>query len=76
MATKAVLKALEQVFGAEVEGRLPFQSKARIYTDMQVDGLVEPMSRTFGTRPSAVVVEGWQLTHRGRLIYSSSCDAA
>jgi hypothetical protein len=72
MATKKVLRALERVFAAEVEGRLPFQSKAPIYLDLCDEGMVEPMERTFGGR-SPVIVKGWQLTHAGRITYCGSC---
>jgi hypothetical protein len=72
VATKKVLKALEKVFAAEIEGRLPFQSKALIYLDLQDEGLVQPMERTFGGR-HPVIVKGWQLTHVGRLAYCSAC---
>lgn len=71
MATKKVLGALERVFAAEIEGRLPFQSKALIYLDLCDDGLVEPMERTFGGR-YPVIVKGWQLTHAGRIVYCSA----
>ena len=74
MATKATLNALEKVFAAEIENRLPFQSKARIFQRLVDDGLVEPMERTFGgDRFGAIVVKGYQLTHAGRLLYCSSC---
>lgn len=66
------MKALEKVFAAEVEGRLPFQSKATIYQRLNDEGLIEPMERQFGGR-FPVVVSGWQLTHAGRLMYCSSC---
>lgn len=71
MATKKVLGALERVFAAEVENRLPFQSKALIYLDLCDQGLVEPMERTFGGR-FPIVAKGWQLTHAGRIIYCSA----
>lgn len=72
MATKAEMKALERVFSAEIQGHLPFQSKAAIFKQLRADGLVEPMERTFDGR-FAVTVHGWQLTHAGRFLYCSSC---
>jgi len=72
MPTKKTIKALESVFEAEIEDRLPFQSKALIYLDLCDDGLVAPMERTFGGR-FPVIVKGWQLTHAGRFVYCSSC---
>ena len=72
MTSGKVLAALEKVFAAEIEGRLPFQSKAKIFRDLENDGLVAPMERRFGGR-FPVVVTGWQLTHAGRFMYCSSC---
>jgi hypothetical protein len=72
MATKKVLRALERVFAAEIEDRLPFQSNALIYLDLCDEGMVEPMERTFGGR-FPVIVKGWQLTHAGRITYCGSC---
>lgn len=74
MTTRKTLKALERVFAAEIEGRLPFQSKARVYQHLADEGLVEPMERRFsGDRFGAITVRGWQLTHAGRLFYCMSC---
>jgi hypothetical protein len=73
--TKATIKALERVFAAEIEGRLPYQSRAKIYQQLADDGLIEPMERKFGGDRifGAVTVTGWQLTHAGRLLYCTSC---
>ncbi len=73
---KAVLTALEKVFAAEIDGRLPFQSKATIYRDMLAAGLVEIVVATFGKGAMAVTVSGYALTHRGRIIYCQSCKEA
>jgi hypothetical protein len=73
MTTKAELNALEKVFAAEIDGRLPFQSKAKIFKRLQEDGLLEPMERAFCGR-FAVTVTGYQLTHAGRFLYCSSCE--
>ena len=73
MFSQKTLKALEKVFGAEIENRLPFQSKAKIYRELCDQGLLEPMERTFGGR-LPVTVSGYQLTHAGRLAYCISCD--
>ncbi len=67
------LKALEKVFVAEIEGRLPFQSKAAVYKRLRQQGLVDDMQRTFGSGWSAVTVRGYALTHAGRLLYCSQC---
>lgn len=73
MTAKRIMNALEKVFAAEIENRLPFQSKARVFQDLAADGLLEPMERKFGAGWSAITVSGWQLTHAGRLLYCSSC---
>lgn len=73
MATKAELNALEKVFAAEIENRLPFQSKAKIYHRLCEDGYLEPMSRNFGHDRFGITVTGYQLSHMGRLTYCASC---
>lgn len=72
MTAKRIIAALEKVFAAEIEGRLPFQSKARIFSELARDGFLAPMTRTFGGR-FPVSVTGWQLTHAGRILYCSEC---
>ena len=66
------LAALEKIFAAEIEGHLPFQSRAKIYRELCEEGLAEPMVRVFGGR-FPVTTTGYQLTHVGRYIYCSSC---
>lgn len=74
MTTKAELNALEKVFAAEIEGRLPFQSKAKIFRQLCEDGLLQPMKRQFGAdRFGKIVVSGYELTHAGRLAYCITC---
>lgn len=73
MPTKATLAALEKVWAAEIENRLPYRSRAMIYLRLEQEGLVQEMTRTFPGR-FAVTVNGWQLTHVGRIMYCSSCD--
>lgn len=70
--TKAQLNALEKVFAAEIDGRLPFQSEAKVFRSLCDDGYLEPMERKFGGR-FAFSVSGYQLTHLGRLSYCSAC---
>ena len=72
MVSKSVIAALEKVFAAEIEGRLPFQSKAKIYERLCNEGLVAPMERKFGGRVP-VSVSGYELTHAGRIVYCSAC---
>lgn len=66
------IKWLEKVWIAEIEDRLPFQSKAAIMKRMEADNLVCQMSVKMGGR-FPVTVNGWQLTHLGRFFY---CDWA
>lgn len=70
--TRKILAALEKVFVAEIEGRLPFQSSAKVYSELSDGRLIEPMERVFGGRFS-VTVSGYQLTHAGRITYCESC---
>jgi len=74
MADKATLNALEKVFAAEIDDRLPFQSRAKIFQKLLDDGLLATMDRTYGTGPFAATVSGYQLSHAGRLIYCTSCE--
>lgn len=71
---KKVLRALEKVFSAEIENRLPFQSKASIYRDLLAAGLVQWTSCSFGNGWSAVTVSGYELTHAGQYLYCSNCE--
>jgi hypothetical protein len=71
--TKAELAALEKVFAAEIENRLPFQSKAKIYQRLCEDGYLEPIARNFGHDRFGIIVNGYQLSHAGRLEYCLSC---
>ncbi len=71
--TKRWFKALEKVFAAEIDDRLPFQSNAMVYRELAQAGMVDRCERTFGsTLP--VVCRGWELTHKGRLEYCAQCD--
>lgn len=71
--SRAVITALEKVFEAEINGRLPFQSKAAIYRDLTAAGLVEPMQRSFGSGAMAVTVTGYALTIQGNYLYCANC---
>jgi hypothetical protein len=63
--TKAERMALEKVFAAEINGRLPYQSKAKIFASLAEQGLVQHIGISR--------CEGWQLSHAGRLLYCMSC---
>lgn len=71
--TKAEMNALEKVFAAETNDRLPFQSKAKIYQSLCSGGYLETMNRKFDHDRFGVVVAGYQLTHLGRITYCASC---
>lgn len=73
MRTKAELRALEKLFAAGIERRLPFCSKAKIYDKLEGMGLVERFERRFVDRFGAMIVRGWALTHLGRYTYCASC---
>ena len=74
MTDKATIKALERVFAAEINGRLPYQSKAHIFEKLCAEGLVQKMDRRFGGNDRfAVTVTGWELTHAGRILYCLEC---
>lgn len=72
--TKARFKALERIFAREIEGTLPFQSRAKIYDEMAADGLVEFGTFNLGKdRFGVIKVSGWSLTHAGRISYCMNC---
>lgn len=70
---KATFTALGKVFTAEINDRLPFQSKAKIYRQLCEDGLLAPMERKFGSGIGLIAVTGYELTHAGRILYCSNC---
>lgn len=65
---------LERLFAAEVEGRLPFQSKAAMLKRLEAQGLVQRMTREFpADRFGPIKVEGWCLTLLGNFTYCMTC---
>ncbi|HBN8097954.1 TPA: hypothetical protein QBQ37_005126 [Pseudomonas aeruginosa] len=66
---KRELQVLENVFVAEIEGRLPFQTKSKIAQDLAERGFLQRGSRMIGR----VEVSGYYLTHAGRYAYCASC---
>jgi hypothetical protein len=71
---KSHYKALERVFGAEIEGRLPLQSKAKVFEELEKEGMVERYTRRFGVDCfGEIAVTGWSLTQLGRLAYCLEC---
>ena len=73
--SKRVFTALEKVFSAEIAGHI-FQSKARIYVELELEGYVQFDSEVFGagTRFPATCY-GWCLTHKGRMAYGEACKS-
>lgn len=75
--TKAEIQALEKIFALEIDGRLPLQSKAKIYHRLEAMGCVRKGTRCYGKdRFGPITAVGWFLTHRGRYQYCLSCDEA
>lgn len=71
---KRGLQILERVFIAEVENRLPFQSKSKQVQRLVDEGYIEPMTRSFGRdRFGEISATGYALTHAGRITYCESC---
>lgn len=67
------INALEKVFEAEIQGLL-FQSKAKIYKKLEADGMVTFERQVLGRdRFGSIAVEGWALTHYGRIAYCATC---
>ncbi len=75
--TDETVAALEKIYAAEIEGRLPFQSSAAIYKRLEALGAVERSSRQIPVPPlGEMTVSGWGLTHAGRLYYCTNCDGS
>lgn len=70
------LAALEKVFAAEIDYRLPFQSRAKVFQTLCNAGFLEVGRRMIGIGERfPVTVTGYVLTHAGRITYCESCDA-
>ena len=70
---KKDLGVLESIFGAEIEGRLPYQKIGPKHAAALIEmGWIAPMERVFGGR-FPVRVKGYQLTHLGRHAYCVTC---
>lgn len=66
---KRTIDLLEKVFEAEISGRLPYQTKAKLAHEMCTSGLLE-----FGdVKMGSVTVSGFSLTHSGRIAYCEHC---
>jgi hypothetical protein len=67
-------EALEKVWLAEVENRLPFQSNARAFSKLAAEGLLQEMESSGRDGFGSWIFRGWQLTHAGRFLYCSTCE--
>lgn len=65
--------SLEKVFHAEIENRLPFQSKGKTFVELANHGYLEIGKRVIGAGRFPAIVSGYCLTHKGRMAY---CDWA
>jgi hypothetical protein len=77
---KAHLAALEKLFTFEVSRALnpraiglPMQSTAKVFTELEREGMVEPAAMTVPSRFGPITVRGWELTHAGRAAYCATC---
>ena len=66
---KSVFNMLEKVFAAEIENRLPYQTKSKLAVEMEAFGYLVSGSE----RKGIVTVSGYYLTHAGRLAYCEEC---
>lgn len=79
---KAELAALEKLFVYEINQAfakgvaryLPMQSRAKVYAELEADGLVRRVERRIGSDRLGCTVRGWELTHAGRLGYCMTCS--
>ena len=78
--TKRHLLALEKCLESEIEGALRgwgrcVQSKAKVYKELEAEGLVKWTEERLGGR-FPMTIEGWELTLAGHVAYCLSCDDA
>lgn len=73
--TKVRLRILEKIFQAEINGELPCQLGRHNPSEvaaMVEDGQIAPLNVTLPGR-LPVVISGYVLTHRGRVLYCEDC---
>jgi hypothetical protein len=78
---KAHLTALGKVFASEMDQamkpagipRFPFQSKAKVFKELEALGLVECKSVSLPSRLGLVTIAGWALTPAGHRAYCEAC---
>lgn len=66
---KSSFNMLGKVFSAEIEGRLPYQTKSKLAGEMEDFGYLQYGSELMGM----VTVSGYYLTHAGRAAYCEAC---
>lgn len=74
--TKPVLRVLERIFAAEVEGRAPLYMHGSMALKRAMDeGLVEKIQWQHDPKDGLppVRLTGYELTHRGRYAYGCAC---
>lgn len=79
--TKAELKMLEKLYGAEIEAALSghplrgiVQSKSRLLPKLESEGLVQRVERVVRVdRFGPITVKGWELTLAGNAAYCLTC---
>lgn len=70
--TKAELDLLENIFSAEIEGRL-YQTKSKVAKKLENDGLIMMDSKVLGKDHFGIIeVSGYRLTFEGNFTYCMS----
>ena len=80
--TRAELKMLEKLYGAEVEAALSghflrgiVQSRSKLLPKLEAEGYVRRVRHETRDRFGPFVVEGWELTLEGNFAYCMTCDS-
>lgn len=74
LLTKPVRRFLEAAFAAEICGALPYQCRESAAVRRALDeDLIDRVEYLMGSGPFKARVKGFELTHRGRLLYCESC---
>lgn len=66
---KKQLKVLEEAFWAEVEDRVPYQTKSKVAEKLAEEGFLQMLV----IEDRRLTITGYQLTHAGRIVYCSTC---
>ena len=72
--TKADLKILENAFEREMRGGL-LQTKSKRAIELANHGFLEFVEHREQTGLGIFIVEGYNLTHKGRIAYCETCKA-